>query len=65
MHGRENIKFYVQLHSSQDLAFYEMWEYRVRPERPQTKTRSMRFECRKIKATDTHSEYVIYSVFPR
>jgi len=46
---------------SEDLTFYEMWEYRVKPDRQQTKTRSMRFESWKIKATDTHSDYVIYA----
>ena len=36
----------------------------VQPDRPQTKTRRMRFACQITKATDTHSEYVILIAFP-
>jgi hypothetical protein len=37
----------------------------VEPDRPQMTIRYMRFACWITKATDTHSEYVILSAFPR
>ena len=37
----------------------------IEPDMPQVTVRRMRFACWMIKATDTHSEYVILIGFPR
>jgi hypothetical protein len=43
-----------------------MWKTSVQPDRPQmTITRRMRFACWITKATDTHSEYVVFIAFLR
>jgi hypothetical protein len=52
--------FYVQQLFSENRAVYEiMWKNMVQPDTPQKIIRRMRFVCWIIKATDTHSEYVI------
>jgi hypothetical protein len=42
-----------------------MWKSTVEPDEPQMTIRRMSFARRIIKATDTHSEYVILVAFPR
>ena len=45
--------------------FYEiMWKNTVEPDRSQMTIRPMSIECFVTKATDTHSEYVTFIVFP-
>ena len=45
---------------SENGAVYEtMWKNIVQPDRSQMTIRRMRFACWIVKATDTHSEYVI------
>ena len=47
----------------ENCAVYEiMWNNIVQPDKPQM---TMRFPCWITKATDTHSEYVIRTAFPR
>ena len=48
-------------------AVYEiMWKNMVEPDRPHDNIiQRMRFACWITKATDTHSEYVILTAFPR
>ena len=41
-----------------------MWKSTVQPEWPQLTTWRMRIACWILKATDTHSEYVIFTAFP-
>jgi hypothetical protein len=41
-----------------------MWKNTVEPDRPQITIWRMRIACWIIKATDTHSEYVILNPFP-
>jgi len=46
-------------------AAYEiMWKNIVQPDRPQMTIQHMHFACWIPKATDTHSEYVIFIAFP-
>jgi hypothetical protein len=46
-------------------AVYEiMWKYIVERSRPQMIIWRMRIACRKTKATNTHSEYVILIALP-
>ena len=46
-------------------AVYEMkWENIVQPDTPQITIRLMRIACWILKATKTHSEYVILVAFP-
>ena len=40
-----------------------MWKNRIKPDRPQMTIWRMRFGCWVTKATDTHSEYVIFIAF--
>ena len=42
-----------------------MWKSTVEPESPQMTMWRMRIACWTIKATDTHSEYVILFAFSR
>jgi hypothetical protein len=52
----------------ENLAFNEiLWKNTVEPDRPQKTafTWRMRFACLAYKATDTHSECVILTAFPR
>jgi len=42
-----------------------MWENAVQPDRPQMTTRRMRIVCWIPKATNTHSQYVIFIAFPQ
>ena len=42
-----------------------MWKSTVEADRPQMKIGLMRIECWILKATSTHSEYVILDAFPR
>ena len=53
--------------SSENRTVYEIiWKKVVEPDRPQENIiRRMRVACWIIKATDTHSEYVIITAFPR
>ena len=44
-------------------AVYEMWKNIVQPARPQTKMWRMRIACCIPKATNTHSDYVIFIAF--
>ena len=41
-----------------------MWKNMVQPNRPQMTIRRMRIACWITKATDTHTEYVIFIAFP-
>ena len=41
-----------------------MWKNSVQPDRPQVAIWRMRIACRILKATDTHSVYVILTAFP-
>ena len=48
-----------------DMGVYEiMWKNMVEPDRPQMTIWRMRIACCIIKATDTHTEYVIFTAFP-
>ena len=62
----EKIKtFYNRYHFSRKSCSYEiMWKYLVGPGRPQMTVWRMRIACWIPKATDTHSEYVIFIPFP-
>ena len=42
-----------------------MWKYMVQPVRLQMKILSIRIACWMTRATDTHSEHVIFIAFPR
>jgi len=47
-----------------DIGVYEiMWKNMVEPDRPQMTIRRMRIACWITKATDTQSEYIIFSAF--
>jgi len=50
----------------QSLAVYEiMWKNFVEPDRSQMSIRCMYFACSITRATEAHSEYVIFIAFPR
>jgi len=56
--------FYVQQRSFDSRAVYEKaWKNTVQPDRPQITWR-MRIACWIPKATNTHTDYVILTVFP-
>ena len=59
-------QFYIKFFFSENRAVYEiMWKNMVERGRPQmTTTRRIRFACRIITTTNTHSEYVILIDFP-
>jgi len=57
--------FIFNKYFSENRAFYEiMWKNIVQPHISDI-IRRMRFACWIAKATDTHSEYVIFIAFPR
>jgi len=66
---RENQKTHVMFSKFffyENRAVYEiMWENMVESDRPQMTIWRMRIACSKIKATNTHSKYVILTAFPR
>ena len=56
--------FYVQLPSSENRALFEiMWKSVVEPYKPQMTMWRIRIECWINKATDKHSEYIIFIAF--
>jgi hypothetical protein len=63
--GKNKTHIYVTF-SSKNRAVYEiMCENIVQPGRPQMTIRRLLFACRILKATNTHSEYVILIAFPQ
>ena len=68
VHGQQNIKFYTYIvfsnFLSQIVLVYEIkWKTMLETDRPQMTTWRMRISCWITKATDTHSEYVIFFRF--
>jgi len=66
-----SVAFYVQwyfmfsgIFSEIRAVYYRVWKNMVRPDRPQMTIRRMRFPCWILKATNTHSQYVILIAFP-
>jgi hypothetical protein len=62
---RENRTTFFYRFFFDNRAVYEiMWKNMLPPDRLQITTSRMRFTCWLITATNTHSEYVIFTVFP-
>jgi len=61
--GKMKIRIFLKYFFPENLAVYEiMWKNTVESDRP---IRRMRTACRITKATDTHSDYLIFIAFPR
>jgi hypothetical protein len=52
--------FFPENHAFREI----MWKNMLQPDKPQVKIRRMRFASFITKATDTHSEYIIFIAFP-
>ena len=62
---RENQTAHLYSFFFENVAYEIMWKNTVQPDRSQMKIRRIRIACWILKATDTHSEYVIIIASPR